>query len=102
MAEGRIDYYVLKPWRSPDELFHRTVTEFVHEWSRTRSSRPKELTVVGDRGSARTHEIVTVLARNGVPHVFQATDSDEGRALLAERDAQRATGPVVITVDDRV
>ena len=35
MALGRIDYYVLKPSRSPDELFHRTVAEFVHEWSRT-------------------------------------------------------------------
>ena len=23
MALGRIDYYVLKPWRSPDELFQR-------------------------------------------------------------------------------
>ena len=28
-----VDYYVLKPWKSPDELFHRTVTEFLHEWS---------------------------------------------------------------------
>ncbi len=25
MALGRIDYYVLKPWRSPDELFPRPV-----------------------------------------------------------------------------
>jgi thioredoxin reductase (NADPH) len=102
MAEGRIDYYVLKPWRSPDELFHRRVAEFVHEWSRTQSSRPKELTVIGDPGSARTHEIVTLLARNGVPHVFRASDSDEGRALLAERDVGSATEPVVITIDERV
>ena len=36
MALGHIDYYVLKPWRSPDELFHRTVAELVHEWSRSR------------------------------------------------------------------
>lgn len=25
MGLGHIDYYVLKPWRSPDEFFHRTV-----------------------------------------------------------------------------
>lgn len=25
-----MDYYVLKPWRSPDEYFHRTVTGFLH------------------------------------------------------------------------
>ena len=34
MALGQIDYYVLKPWRMPDELFHRTLGEFLHEWSR--------------------------------------------------------------------
>jgi hypothetical protein len=43
MAHGRIDYYVLKRWRSPDELFHRTIAEFVHEWSRTQSREPREL-----------------------------------------------------------
>jgi thioredoxin reductase (NADPH) len=102
MAEGRIDYYVLKPWRSPDELFHRTIAEFVHEWSRTRASRPKELAVVGDPGSARTHEIVTLLARNGVPNIFRPADSDEGRALLSEVGETGAAGPVVITIDKRV
>ena len=34
IALGHTDYYVLKPWRSPDELFHRTIAEFLHEWSR--------------------------------------------------------------------
>ena len=34
MALGHIDYYVLKPWGSPDEFFHRTITEFLHEWRR--------------------------------------------------------------------
>ena len=29
MAVGDIDYYVLKPWIERDELFHRTVAEFV-------------------------------------------------------------------------
>ena len=48
MARGDIDYYVLKPWRSPDELFHRTVAEFVHEWSRARGRRAAR----GDRGRA--------------------------------------------------
>ena len=34
MAKGWTDYYVLRPWHSPDELFHRSVTEFLHEWRR--------------------------------------------------------------------
>ena len=38
---GDFDYYVLKPWRSPDELFHRTVAEFLHEWSRAHAPGPE-------------------------------------------------------------
>ena len=29
MALGHIDYYALKPWSTPDELFHRLVSEFL-------------------------------------------------------------------------
>ena len=32
MALGHIDYYALKPWSTPDELFHRLVSEFLQEW----------------------------------------------------------------------
>ncbi len=53
MAIGSMDYYVLKPWKSPDELFHRLLGEFIHEWSRTQATRPKELVVVADRQSPR-------------------------------------------------
>jgi thioredoxin reductase (NADPH) len=34
MAAGHANYYVLKPWSSPDELFHRTVAEYLHDWAR--------------------------------------------------------------------
>jgi thioredoxin reductase (NADPH) len=34
MAIGDISYYVLKPWTRGDEFFHRTIAEFVLEWSR--------------------------------------------------------------------
>ncbi len=102
MAMGDIDYYVLKPWRSPDEFFHRMLGEFIHEWSRTQTSRPKELVVVADRWSPRTHEVTTLLARNAVPHVFHPRDSAVGRRLLAERGQEGADGPVVILLDGRV
>ena len=41
MAEGHIDYYVLRPWRTPDEYFHRTVTEFLLEWDRAYDQRDR-------------------------------------------------------------
>jgi thioredoxin reductase (NADPH) len=102
MSLGHMDYYVLKPWRSPDELFHRTISEFLHEWSRTDPTVVREISVVADRWSARGHELRAVLARNGVPHAFFATDSPEGGRLLARAGLQAADCPVVITYDGRV
>lgn len=102
MARGEIDYYVLKPWRSPDELFHRTLGEFIHEWSRTQVARPKEIVVVADSWAPRTHEVTTLLTRNGVPHVFHPSDSSEGRELLGRTGTDTRAGPVVILLDGRV
>jgi thioredoxin reductase (NADPH) len=96
MALGHIDYYLLKPWRSPDELFHRTLSEFIHEWSQAGSYGPREVAVVGEQLSPRAHELQTLLARNGVPHVFHLRDSEQGRRLLEEAGAAEASGPVVM------
>ncbi len=102
MALGHIDYYVVKPWRSPDEYFHRTITEFLHEWSRAASSEPKEVTVVAKGWSAKGHELRDLLARNGVPHAFHDSDSEEGLQLLRETGTESVTGPVVVMLDGRV
>src|SRR5918997_4948982 len=48
MAIGDISYYVLKPWSYGDEFFHRTIAEFVQEWSRADPARPREVVVVAN------------------------------------------------------
>jgi thioredoxin reductase (NADPH) len=101
MALGRIDYYALKPWKSPDEYFHRTVSEFLHEWSRSDASVPQEINVVADPWAPRAHEIRNLLTRNGVPHVFHATDSPAGEAVLRQVGHEGVTKPVVVMLDGR-
>jgi thioredoxin reductase (NADPH) len=93
---GSIDYYVLKPWRAADELFHRTVTEFLHEWVGSDASLSRELTVVADAGDARAHELRSLLTRNRVPFVFHAATSPEGEQVLDEARQPDATVPVVV------
>ncbi|TFD77857.1 FAD-dependent oxidoreductase [Cryobacterium sp. Sr8] len=95
MATGQIDYYVIRPWQSPDEYFHRTVTEFLLEWERAIGLRPREVTVIGDDAQPRVHDLRSVLARGGVPHAYAAPDSDDGRRMLAESGAQYAGVPLV-------
>jgi thioredoxin reductase (NADPH) len=95
MALGHIDYYVLKPWATPDEFFHRTVTEFLHEWRRNVGSTTAEVEVVGERWSPKVHELTTLLIRNGFPHVFHPRDSNEGRRILRECACEDIREPVV-------
>ena len=100
MALGHIDYYVLKPWSDPDELFHRTLLEFLHEWTRAHAAGRRELTVVADQYSARGFALRNLLARNGVPHAFHPSDSDEGRRLLDVCGRGSSSEPVVLLPDD--
>ena len=101
MALGIIDYYVLKPWRERDELFHRTIAELVHEWSRGHPSGEGPVAVVGERGSSRSSEVRSLLNRNGVPYAFHPADTDEGRRI-ADALAGGAGLPVIVGLDGRV
>ncbi|MFO7573407.1 MAG: FAD-dependent oxidoreductase [Gaiellaceae bacterium] len=102
MTCGHIDYYVLKPWSEPDELFHRTVSEFLFEWRRASSIGRREITVVADPRSPSGYELRNLLARNGVPHVFHSCDSDEGKRVLAFCEKADSPHPVVLLPDDTV
>jgi thioredoxin reductase (NADPH) len=97
MARHEMDYYVMKPVREPDEQFHRTLAEFLQEWSKATSSAGSEILVIGERWTPHAHTMRDLLARNGVPYKFYSSHSDEGRALLARHGIHRPTGPVAIT-----
>jgi thioredoxin reductase (NADPH) len=88
VAHGRIDYYVLRPSGSPDEVFHHAVSGFLLEWSRSRRLAPHTIHVVGDSWSGRAYELREILERCAMPHAFCLADSPEGRALLADVDGE--------------
>src|SRR5918999_4386563 len=102
MALGLIDYYVPKPERSPDEEFHRAITEFLDEW--TKEHRPAALAVriVADQWSPRAHELRDIFSRSVIPCAFYAVDSEEGRELLARWDKTPDQLPAVVVFDQLV
>ena len=102
IALGQIDYYALKPWRAADELFHRTITEFLHEWVGTDASLSRELTIVADAANARASELRSLLTRNRVPFVFHASSSPEGKQVLQEAREPAGPAPVVVQRNGRV
>jgi thioredoxin reductase (NADPH) len=99
---GQIDYYVIKPWRAADELFHRTVTENLHEWVGSDASLSRELTIVADVGNARASELRSLLSRNRVPFVFHPAGSPAGRQILEDVREPDSGVPVVVQRNGRV
>ena len=84
MAVGDISYYVLKPWTTPDELFHRAIAEFVQEWSRSEPANYREVVVVAAQHTGRAYAVSDLMSRNGIPHAFRARASELGESVLAE------------------
>lgn len=82
MSVGDINYYVLKPWIAHDELFHRTVAEFVQEWSRYEVANWREVVVIAAANSVRGQEVRSLLARNGIPSAFRASGTDLANDVL--------------------
>lgn len=84
VAVGDVSYYVLKPWIERDELFHRTVAEFVQEWSRSEVGNLREVVVIADELSPRVPPIRSMLSGNGIPSAFRAAGTPLADAALAE------------------
>ena len=47
IADGRIDYYLLRPAGSPDELFHAEVSNFLLEWADAQRTSSHTIHIVG-------------------------------------------------------
>jgi thioredoxin reductase (NADPH) len=92
MAHGWIDLYLIKPTRRRDEVFHRTVSELLHESERLRGEGPSGATVVADPRSARGHELRATLSGLGIPH-RTVPPEDAGPPAVRLADGQLLTDP---------
>jgi thioredoxin reductase (NADPH) len=96
---GQIDRYATKPTASPDEQFHRLITELLQDWQRPGQGQREMVTIVGERLGDRSYELRDLFERNGHPFTFIEKDSDEGRALLRHAGHPDGPFPVVILRD---
>lgn len=102
MSHLQIDYYVVRPTHSPDESFHRAVTDFLREWEASVGKRHRAFTIIGDGAQPRTHDLRRLLDRSGVPADHLGPDSPDALALLAEAGVDYAGLPLVRTPAGRV
>ncbi len=101
MARREIDYYVFRPTRTPDEVFHQSVSNFLLEWTHARRISSKTVHIVGESWTGRAYELRQVLGRCAVPHAFLLADSPDGRARI-EQHRDGSDLPLVILPDGSV
>jgi hypothetical protein len=75
---GTLDHWVTCPVQAPAEEFHRSVTEFLREWSSQQGGGFEPVQVIGKRWSARSQELRDLFARHRVPAGFY--DATSGHA----------------------
>jgi thioredoxin reductase (NADPH) len=94
-------YYIPKPFATPDEQFHRLVTEFLDAWRQDHGPRFEALQIVDDQWSSRSYQLRDLLHRSGIPFAFHEAGSKEGRELL-HRVGVTGPLPVAMLYDGRV
>jgi thioredoxin reductase (NADPH) len=99
IALGQIDHYIPKPEGSPDEEFHRAISQFLDEWTRAHYRGFVEVRIVGDSWSPRSYQLRDFFSRSGIATVFHTADSEEGQELLAHWNTTSARLPVVTLFD---
>src|SRR6266516_2868171 len=79
---GKIDHMAVGPEGSPDEEFHRSITEFLSEWSIRRGGGFEAVRLIGERWSARSQELRDDFARYQIPAGFYDVATARGREML--------------------
>jgi thioredoxin reductase (NADPH) len=101
-ALGRLDFWILKGWVTPEEWLYPQVQAALSAWATAHRPFHEVLRVVGERWSPRTHELRDALTRNTVPFGFHTVDSEEGRRLVHEYGIDVRLLPAVIFHDGSV
>ena len=93
---GSLDHWVIRPVQAPAEEFHRSITEFLREWSSQRGGGFEPVQVIGERWSARSQELRDLFARHRIPAGFYDAASGHARQMLRELGLATADLPVVL------
>lgn len=101
-ALGRIDFWLVNGWQSPEELLYPRVQEALSEWTRINRPQHEVIRIVGELWSPRCHDLRESLSRNTVPFGFYPVDSSAGLRLMRDHRVDASQLPAVIFWDGTV
>ena len=91
--ESQIDYYLLKPWDPPDQRLYPILDDLLADWLEIYKPGFGGVRILGDRWSAKSHEVKDFLARNQIPYTFVDVEKS-AEAREAVQQAQEEAGKV--------
>ncbi len=83
IALGRIDFWVVKGWVTPEEWLDPQVQEALSAWTITHRPHHVVYRIVGEQRAPRSHDLREVLNRNGVPFAFAPWNRRTGNSCSA-------------------
>ena len=98
LAQGAIDYYLIRPEHPRDEEFHGVVTQALDDWRLGHSTPFEAVRIIGDHRSARSQELRDGFTRNHIPMKFYDVDSETGRKVLEGLGLESPALPVVVVL----
>jgi thioredoxin reductase (NADPH) len=101
-ALGRIDFFILKGWVTPEEWLYPQVQQALSAWTIAHRSRHLVYRIVGERWALRSHELRDRLGRSGVPFEFCPADSAAGQRLIRDHGIDESRLPALIHNDGSV
>ena len=101
MALGRADYHLVRPW-ADNEIMFEAMSGYLSSWTRERKPNFETFRIVAREHDPRLPRVRDALSRFNLPYAFYASDSEEGRQLLAGADLAGTQLPVVIRYDGQV
>ena len=96
LALGQIDHMAVGPESSPDEEFHRSITEYLSEWNIRRGGGFEAVWLIGERWSARSQDLRDAFSRFRIPAGFYDAGTTRGREMLDELGLVSPDLPVVV------
>ena len=96
LALGKIDHMAIGPEGSPDEEFHRSITEFLSEWRIRRGGGFEAVWLIGEQWSARSQDLRDAFSRYRIPIGFYDVGTARGREMLDDLGLVSPELPVVV------
>jgi thioredoxin reductase (NADPH) len=100
MNQVKLDYYLRKPWDSPEEQLYPVLKDLLADWQVAYRPPFEGLRLIGHRWAPNTYRLRDLLARNQASVQWLDPDtSEEARRLLAALGSETLSLPVLLFPD---